>query len=142
MAMIAVSLLFFAASLLFPGLGQPADSGRLEHLPIKVTVINDLTNEQISYSTTVVEEGVMFGALNQLQVDTNMKFNFKYSVHNSFGLYLESVNGLAGSDQDQTYWELLSEKAGVVTPLEAGIGCYQPERDETLILRFTTWAKK
>uniref|UniRef100_A0A671MV27 Uncharacterized protein n=1 Tax=Sinocyclocheilus anshuiensis TaxID=1608454 RepID=A0A671MV27_9TELE len=115
--------------------------GKLEQVPVRVTVINEFTNEQISYSTTVIEEGLMFGALNQLQ-DTNDDFKFTYTIHKSFGIYLESVNGLAGSDKDQTYWELLSEKEGVITRLEVGMGCYQPQRDENMILRFTTWAKK
>uniref|UniRef100_A0A8C2KN70 Uncharacterized protein n=1 Tax=Cyprinus carpio TaxID=7962 RepID=A0A8C2KN70_CYPCA len=69
------------------------------------------TNEQISYSTAVIEEGLMFGAINQL---------FTYTIHKTYGIYLESVNGLAGSDKDQTYWELLSEKGGVITRLEVG----------------------
>lgn len=47
---------------------------------------------------------------------------FSYTIHKTFGIYLESVNGLAGSDKDQTYWELLSEKAGVITRLEVGKG--------------------
>ncbi|KAK2912068.1 hypothetical protein QQF64_027979 [Cirrhinus molitorella] len=141
MALTTISLLCFAALLPFPGLGLPADSGKLEQVPVRVTVINDFTNEQISYSTTVVEEGLMFGALNQLQY-SNDDFKFTYGTDANFGLYLESVNGLVGSDVDQTYWEILSEKAGVITRVEAGIGCYQPQRDENMILRFTSWAKK
>ncbi|RXN10385.1 Transcobalamin-1 precursor [Labeo rohita] len=141
MALTAISLLCFAALLPFPGLGLPADSGKLEQVPVRVTVINDFTNEQVSYSTTVVEEGLMFGALNQLQ-SSNDDFKFTYGTDKSFGLYLKSVNGLVGSDVDQTYWEILSEKSGVITRVKAGIGCYQPERDENMILRFTTWAKK
>uniref|UniRef100_A0A672LLT8 DUF4430 domain-containing protein n=1 Tax=Sinocyclocheilus grahami TaxID=75366 RepID=A0A672LLT8_SINGR len=141
MALTAISLLCFAALLSFPGLGLHADSGKLEQVPVRVTVINEFTNEQISYSTTVIEEGLMFGALNQLQ-DTNDNFKFTYTIHKTFGIYLESVNELAGSDMDQTYWELLSEKEGVITRLEVGMGCYQPQRDENMILRFTTWAKK
>ncbi|KAF4113291.1 transcobalamin beta a [Onychostoma macrolepis] len=141
MALTAISFLCFAALLPFPGLGLPADSGKLEQVPVRVTVINEFTNEQLSYSTNVIEEGLMFGALNQLQ-DTTADFKFSYTIHQTFGIYLESVNGLAGSDEDQTYWELLSEKEGVITRLEVGIGCYQPQRDENMILRFTTWAKK
>ncbi|XP_048042509.1 transcobalamin beta a [Megalobrama amblycephala] len=141
MALTAITLLCFAALLPFPGLALPADSGKLEQVPVKVTVINDFTNEVLSYSTTVIEEGLMFGVLNQLQ-DTSNDFKFSYTIHKTMGIYLESVNGLAGSDKDQTYWELLSEKAGVITRLEVGIGCYQPQRDENMILRFTTWAKK
>ncbi|NP_001122207.1 transcobalamin beta a precursor [Danio rerio] len=141
MALTAISLLCFTALLCFPALGLPADSGKLEEIPVKVTIVNDFTNEQLSYSTTVIQEGLMFGVLNQL-MESNADFKFSYTIHHTFGIYLESVNGLAGSDEDQTYWELLSEKSGVVTRLEVGIGCYQVQRDENLILRFTTWATK
>ncbi len=51
--------------------------GKLEQVPVRVTVINEFTNEQLSYSTTVIEEGLMFGALNQLQDTTD---DFKYST--------------------------------------------------------------
>ncbi|TRY99310.1 hypothetical protein DNTS_003998 [Danionella cerebrum] len=122
----AISILFLTALLPLQSLGLPANSAQLEQVPVRVTVVNDFSNELLSYSTTVVEEGLIF----------------TFTINESFGITLESVNGLAGSDKDQTYWELFSERGGVVSRLEVGIGCYQPQRDENLILRFTTWAKK
>ncbi|KAK7149226.1 hypothetical protein R3I94_008750 [Phoxinus phoxinus] len=141
MALTAISLLCFAALLPFPGLGERDHSAKLEQIPIEVTVINVFISENIAYSTTVAEEGLMFGALNHLQ-ESNSSFKFTYTVDKNWGIYLKSVNGCPGSDKDQTYWELLSEKAGVIIPLTVGIGCYQPQRDENLILNFTTWAKQ
>ena len=37
-----------------------------------------------------------------------------------FGLLLESVNGVAGSEAKQTYWELLSESSGKEARLDVG----------------------
>lgn len=38
----------------------------------------------------------------------------------NFGLFLESVNGVAGSESEQTYWEILSESFGEYTRLDVG----------------------
>ncbi|KAG7485066.1 hypothetical protein JOB18_002281 [Solea senegalensis] len=37
-----------------------------------------------------------------------------------FGLLLESLTGVAGSERDQTYWEILSERSGEKSVLHAG----------------------
>ncbi len=93
---------------------------------------------------------------------------FTYSEDQNYGPYLESVNGVAGNDKDQTYWQLLKEaQDGTVTELDvgkytmkmfislkilqciklqytiwiffAGIGCYIPSANETIILKFTKY---
>uniref|UniRef100_A0A673L1Y7 Transcobalamin beta b n=1 Tax=Sinocyclocheilus rhinocerous TaxID=307959 RepID=A0A673L1Y7_9TELE len=134
MALTAISLLCFVALLPFPGLGLPADSGDLKQMYIKVTVTNHFANMDVSYPTTVSKGIPMFGVLNHLQ-DTNKSLN----INKSFGIYLESVNGLAGSTENRTYWELLSKKYNSITRLNVGIGCYQPQKNENFIMNFTTW---
>lgn len=37
-----------------------------------------------------------------------------------FGPFLESVNGVAGNEQKQTYWEILSESSGEYRRLDVG----------------------
>lgn len=37
-----------------------------------------------------------------------------------FGPFLESVNGVAGNEHEQTYWEILSESSGEHTRLDVG----------------------
>ncbi|XDV49854.1 hypothetical protein PO909_019026 [Leuciscus waleckii] len=141
MALTAIILLCFAALLPFPGLGERDHSGELKTFPVKVIVIND-RSEKISYSTTVTEGWTMFGALNELQ-DSNSSFKFTSTNDKHYGIFLESVNGLPGSKKDNTYWQLLSQKpGGDITPLEVGMGCYQPQEYENLILEFTKYHPK
>uniref|UniRef100_A0A671QR19 Transcobalamin beta b n=1 Tax=Sinocyclocheilus anshuiensis TaxID=1608454 RepID=A0A671QR19_9TELE len=139
MALTAISLLCFAALLPFPGLGGRDDhSGKQGQIPIKVTVINKFNNTNVSYSPIATVGMPMFGVLNQLH-DTNNNFNFTYNISKSYGIYLQSVNGLAGSTENHTYWELLSKKGNTITRLNVGIGCYQPKKNENFIMNFTTW---
>ncbi|KAK2912069.1 hypothetical protein QQF64_027980 [Cirrhinus molitorella] len=139
MALTAISLLCFAALLPFPGLGERDDhSGDLKQMYIKVTVINKFANMDVSYPTSLSKGTPMFGVLNHLQ-DTNKNFNFTYSINKSYGIFLESVNGVAGSTVSNTYWELLSKKGNNINRPNVGIGCYQPEKNENVIMNFTTW---
>ncbi|XP_077361370.1 cobalamin binding intrinsic factor-like [Festucalex cinctus] len=110
-------------------------------LPIRLSVMNDLSNmTPETHFTYVVEGGVLLGALRRIQ-EMQPDFNFTLTEDPNYGLFLESVNGVAGSDTDQTYWEILSESSGEYTRLDVGIGCYTPTENEHIILRFSTWAK-
>ncbi|AWP00161.1 si:dkey-252h13.5' isoform 2 [Scophthalmus maximus] len=91
-----------------------------ESLPIRVTVENDLSNmAPESYSSSVVEGGVLLGALRRLQ-ETQQDFKFTVKEDPDFGLLLQSVNGVAGGEREQTYWEILSESSGEYTRLDVG----------------------
>lgn len=128
-------------------------------LPIRVSVENDLSNmTPETYSSSVVEGGVLLGALRRLQeAQQDFKYDhpwhflsylclssfilkeraavsptslsffketvfFRFTVKEdpNFGLLLESVNGVAGSEQEQTYWEILSESSGEYSRLDVG----------------------
>ncbi|XP_056628160.1 cobalamin binding intrinsic factor-like [Triplophysa dalaica] len=110
---------------------------------IALTVINTLTQPpKISnYSTSVIEGAVLFGALNNLQ-DSKEEFCFTYTIDRNFGLYLESVNNVKGSKEDHTFWQLLTKTPSGEVPLTTGIGCYQPKKDEHIILKFRKWDEK
>ncbi|KAF7667040.1 hypothetical protein LDENG_00082590 [Lucifuga dentata] len=109
---------------------------------IKLSVENDLANvTPQTYSSSVVERGVLLGALRRLQ-ETQQDFKFTVKEDPNYGLLLESVNGEAGNEHKQTYWEILSESSGEYTSLDVGIGCYQPKANEHIILRLSTWSKE
>ncbi|XP_076024974.1 cobalamin binding intrinsic factor-like [Genypterus blacodes] len=111
-------------------------------VPITLSVENDLSNvTPETYSGAVVEGGVLLGALRRLQ-ETQHGFKFTVKEDPNYGLFLESVNGVAGSESEQTYWEILSESSGEYTSLDVGIGCYQPKANEHIILRLSTWSKE
>ncbi|MED6289371.1 hypothetical protein CHARACLAT_002081 [Characodon lateralis] len=111
----------------------------LQSLPIRLTVENDPSNmTPESYFTSVVEGGVLLGALRRLQ-ETQPDFKFTVMEDPDFGVFLESVNGVAGDEHKQTYWEILSENSGEHTRLDVGVGCYSPKADEHIVLRFSTW---
>ncbi|KAI3373590.1 hypothetical protein L3Q82_022187 [Scortum barcoo] len=111
-------------------------------LPIRLTVMSDLFDvTPESYSSSVVEGGVLLSALRRLQ-ETQQDFKFTVKEHPDFGPMLESVNGVAGSDRERTYWEILSESSGEYNRLAVGIGCYTPKANEHIILRLSTWTKQ
>uniref|UniRef100_A0A3B5K8F9 DUF4430 domain-containing protein n=1 Tax=Takifugu rubripes TaxID=31033 RepID=A0A3B5K8F9_TAKRU len=112
-------------------------------LPLRLSVVNALSDEiPGSYSSSVVEGGVLMGVLRRLQ-ETQLDFNsvwLCYCSHDpDFGLFLESVNGVAGNVHEQTYWEILSESSGDYRRIDVGPGCYKPKANEHIILRFTKW---
>ncbi|TNN72506.1 Gastric intrinsic factor [Liparis tanakae] len=114
----------------------------LATLPIRLSVENDLSNmAPESHFSSVVEGGVLLSALRRLQ-ETQQDFKFTVKEDPDFGLLLESVNGVAGNQHEQTYWEILSESSGGYSRLDVGIGCYKPKPNEHIILRFSTWHKQ
>ncbi|XP_070700304.1 cobalamin binding intrinsic factor-like [Pempheris klunzingeri] len=111
-------------------------------VPIRLSVESDLSNmPPESYSSFVVEGGVLLGALRRLQ-ETQKDFKFTVKEDPDFGLLLESVNGVAGDEREQTYWEILSESSGEYSRLDVGLGCYTPKANEHIILKFSTWSKQ
>uniref|UniRef100_A0A665U9I1 DUF4430 domain-containing protein n=1 Tax=Echeneis naucrates TaxID=173247 RepID=A0A665U9I1_ECHNA len=110
-------------------------------VPIRLSVENSLSNmSPESYSSSVVEGGVLLGALRRLQ-ETQQDFKFTVMEDPNFGLFLESVNGVSGSEHEQTFWEILSERSGEYNRLDVGIGCYKPTANEHIILRLSSWAQ-
>uniref|UniRef100_A0A8D3E8G1 Uncharacterized protein n=1 Tax=Scophthalmus maximus TaxID=52904 RepID=A0A8D3E8G1_SCOMX len=75
-------------------------------VPIDVVVVNSQHSTPLTYPTHVANRGILISALKRL-MDSDENFKFTYTEDPNYGPYLKSVNGLAGSDKDRTYWELL-----------------------------------
>uniref|UniRef100_A0A3P8V2S5 Uncharacterized protein n=1 Tax=Cynoglossus semilaevis TaxID=244447 RepID=A0A3P8V2S5_CYNSE len=136
-----VKLALHAAAVLLPLLLlQGVLTENLNLSPIEVVVENSLLGAApLTYSTHVAYRGILIGALRRL-MESNAGFTFTSTEHPDYGAYLESVNGLAGSDEDRTYWELLVRTPdGKIIRPDVGIGCYIPREKERIILRLSRW---
>ncbi|KAM9317593.1 cobalamin binding intrinsic factor-like isoform 1-T2 [Pholidichthys leucotaenia] len=108
--------------------------------PISVLVTNAITPApNLTYSTYVVFRGILLGGLRRLQ-NSSAGFNFTYTEDQNYGPFLQSVNGVKGSFENRTYWELLVNKTDktVIRP-DVGIGCYIPNENEQIILKYTNY---
>uniref|UniRef100_A0A3B4V7Q6 Transcobalamin-like C-terminal domain-containing protein n=1 Tax=Seriola dumerili TaxID=41447 RepID=A0A3B4V7Q6_SERDU len=126
--------LFFSSAVLLIHL---SDTGPV---PIQVEVQNPIDKiPPVTYSTHVVYRGILLGAMNRLMNSTS-DFKFAYTEDPNYGPFLQSVNGVAGSTEKHTYWELLVQSPdGKITRPDVGIGCYIPKANEKIILRFGEW---
>ncbi|KAF1393630.1 hypothetical protein PFLUV_G00018040 [Perca fluviatilis] len=131
-ALLSVALLL----LLLPGV--PSADPTL--YPISVLVKNSVNQSpNKTYSTSVVYRGILLGGLTRLQ-KSNKGFRFTYTQDPNYGPFLQSVNGLAGSQQKRTYWELLVKPANNVTfRPDVGIGCYIPNPNDLIILNYAKY---
>ncbi|XP_018518530.1 transcobalamin-1-like [Lates calcarifer] len=110
------------------------------HPPVSISVVVESPNTKpVTYTTHVVFRGILLGALKRL-MNSNANFKFTYTEDPNYGPYLESVNGVAGSAEDHTYWELLVETPDdkTIRP-DVGIGCYIPSANDKIILRFSKY---
>ncbi|TKS88070.1 hypothetical protein D9C73_022194 [Collichthys lucidus] len=79
-----------------------------DQTPITIRVTNAVTpSPNKTYSTYF--RGILIGGLRRLQ-NISSCFTFTYKEDPNYGLFLESVNGLAGNFPERTYWELGSRK--------------------------------
>ncbi|KAJ7990451.1 hypothetical protein DPEC_G00300450 [Dallia pectoralis] len=138
MSMITTTTFLSAALLLLvPGILTQASS--YEPDSIQLMIVNSIANvPNVTYTTDVVFRGILLGAMRRLQ-ETNTDFRFTYTEDPNYGPFLVSVNGLAGDNTEHTYWELLVKTSeGAIRP-NVGIGCYIPQRNDIIILKFTIW---
>ncbi|XP_029302718.1 transcobalamin-1-like [Cottoperca gobio] len=107
---------------------------------ISVLVTNSVTSctANQTYSTCVVFRGILLGGLRRLQ-ESNEGFEFTYTEDPNYGPFLQSVNGLAGSTNERTYWELLVKNENNTIRPNVGIGCYIPSTNDEIILKYNMY---
>ncbi|XP_073346720.1 transcobalamin-1-like [Pagrus major] len=108
--------------------------------PFTVLVTNSVTPTPCkNYNTSVVFRGILLGGMKRLQ-DSTKDFTFTYTEDPNYGPFLQSVNGLHGSQEKRTYWELLVKKTdGQIIRPDVGIGCYIPNKYEQIILNYNKY---
>ncbi|XP_015464135.3 transcobalamin-2 [Astyanax mexicanus] len=136
----ALKLMFLLSVLLFAALMPPTAFTSDVESPYKISLVvyNSLTTaKNLTFSTDIAYRGILLGAMRKIAAKTN---DFKFTIKDdlNYGPFLVSVNGVAGGDQ--TYWELLSKRAnGTIIWPDVGVGCFIPDPDDTVILKYTTW---
>ncbi|NWX57383.1 IF factor, partial [Promerops cafer] len=106
--------------------------------PIQVhySITNTLQGKHFHYSTSVtVPSGSTL--LRVMEAARNEKPDiFSFQTEQTFwGPYVTSIHGLAGSEDDRTYWQFLS--AG--NALDEGVGTYKPHDGEHIQAIFSTY---
>ncbi|XP_036416088.1 transcobalamin-1-like [Colossoma macropomum] len=138
----AFRLLALLSSLLFAfELASSACNSDIEGpYPISLVVYNSLADVQnLTYTTDIAYRGILLGAMMKIQESADT-FKFTITENPDYGPYLVSVNGVAGNDNEQTYWELLAQlQNGTIIRPDVGVGCYIPNPHDKVILKFTKW---
>ncbi|KAE8635397.1 hypothetical protein XENTR_v10002608 [Xenopus tropicalis] len=84
-----------------------------------------------------VEAPVRSSLLDILKLAEKQNENFMFKTKDSlYGPFLVTVNGVTGSSEERTYWQLLKDPND---PLIEGIADYRPEDGEVITLRLSNW---
>ncbi|NWR47961.1 IF factor, partial [Regulus satrapa] len=106
--------------------------------PIQVhySITNTLQGKHFHYSTSVTVPGgsTLLQVMEVAAEENPQTFSFQ-TEQTSWGPYVTSIHGLAGSTDDRTYWHFQS--AG--NALEEGVGTYKPHDGEHIEAIFSTY---
>ncbi|NXA65426.1 IF factor, partial [Mohoua ochrocephala] len=106
--------------------------------PIQVhySITNTLQGTHFHYSTLVtVPSGSTLLQVMEVAAEENPQtFSFQ-TEQTSWGPYVTSIHGLAGSTEDRTYWQFLSAEDA----LDEGVGTYKPHAGEHIRAVFSTY---
>ncbi|NXM13990.1 IF factor, partial [Ploceus nigricollis] len=106
--------------------------------PIQVnySITNTLQGEHFHNSTLVTVPGgsTLLQVMEVAAEEHPQTFSFQ-TEQTSWGPYVTSIHGLAGSTEDRTYWQFLS--AG--NALDEGVGTYKPHDGEHIQAVFSTY---
>ncbi|KAL2094981.1 hypothetical protein ACEWY4_009700 [Coilia grayii] len=101
--------------------------------------MNTINNQpSLMYNATARTGGSLLGAMRRLNQTNNFTFSGQNDV--DFGFFVESVNSKAGNLSDRTFWQILSDNNGTLTPTPVGVTCYVPRADEHIVFNFTRFA--
>ncbi|NXR18564.1 IF factor, partial [Cinclus mexicanus] len=105
-------------------------------IQVHYSITNKLQGKHFHYSTTVtVPSGSTLLRVMEVAAEENPQtFSFQ-TEQTSWGPYVTSIHGLAGSTDDRTYWQFLS--AG--NALKEGVGTYKPHDGEHIQAIFSTY---
>ncbi|NXF28321.1 IF factor, partial [Rhodinocichla rosea] len=105
-------------------------------IQVHYSITNTLQGTRFYYSTSVeVPSGSTLLQVMEVAAEKDPQtFSFQ-TEQTSWGPYVTSIHGLAGSTEDRTYWQFLS--AG--NALDEGVGTYKPHDGEHIQAVFTIY---
>ncbi|XP_023784459.1 gastric intrinsic factor-like [Cyanistes caeruleus] len=105
-------------------------------IQVTYSITNELQGKHFHYSTTVtVPSGSTLLKVMEVAAEENPQIFSFQTEQTSWGPYVTSIHGLAGSTDDRTYWQFLS--AG--DALDEGVGTYKPHDGEHIQAVFSTY---
>ncbi|XP_029430707.1 transcobalamin-1-like [Rhinatrema bivittatum] len=105
------------------------------NITVTYTVVDGVNNTfNNSIIITVPLGSTFLTVMQKAQASNNNTFSFTVTP-SSWGPYVTSVHGLAASDSERTYWQLLSGS----NPLMQGVGDYKPLDGENLVVKLSTY---
>ncbi|CAH2321557.1 gastric intrinsic factor-like [Pelobates cultripes] len=103
-------------------------------ITVEYTIVNNLVEENFKYTIQVeVLEGSTLLQVMQKAAQINPK-EFSFSTTDSeWGVFVSSINNLAGNNNQRTYWQFFNE----TTPLQLGVSSYKPTNKEHILAIFS-----
>ncbi|XP_018425164.1 PREDICTED: gastric intrinsic factor-like [Nanorana parkeri] len=96
----------------------PCPDNDVRSISVEFSIVNDLIGNHFKYSIIVeVREGSTLLQVMEKAAEVNSKeFSFTTQT-SSWGVFITSINHLAGNSNDKTYWQFFSG----ISPLEKGV---------------------
>lgn len=112
-------------------------------VPIRISIENHMTDDVKEYSLTLctrfTENITMFDIMNTTAAHTS-NFRFEYTEFEGLGAFINEINDLAGSTEDQTYWTLLRHRGEQgECYLQTGVSSLRPGPGEHIVFSYQTY---
>ncbi|XP_030339530.1 cobalamin binding intrinsic factor [Strigops habroptila] len=105
-------------------------------ITVQYSIINELRGQHFSFTISVqVPDGsTLLKVLEVAAEEEPTVYSFQ-TEQTSWGIMVVSIHGLAGNEDDRTYWKFLSGSDA----LEEGVGLYKPQDGEHIRAVFSTY---
>ncbi|KAK3746779.1 hypothetical protein RRG08_031308 [Elysia crispata] len=114
-----------------------------ENISLIIEINNQFVEPFFNFRTEVQDQRQR-ELINHLEQAATQDKHFRFVAQywGSLGYFITTINDLAGSTENKTYWHILSSLTENAAPvsLNLGVSSYIPNDEESIIFNFTTWA--
>ncbi|KAJ1168627.1 hypothetical protein NDU88_000546 [Pleurodeles waltl] len=116
--------------------GKSCAPENVPSITVDYTIVNDLLGDSFKFSIQVMvpEGSVLLDVMEKAQETNAKEFSFKTETLPQ-GVYVTTINGLADSVEDKTYWQFFSG----TKPLAQGVGSYKPKDKEHILAIYSKY---